>query len=616
MNRLIVSLSLLLALGWGCAAVKPDKSPTAAKPAVTTDTLAVDPAMVGRLDVAVDSAAALFVFGDIADFLSARDSLHNSIEALAASNPSLRSDPEFEEVLNNLADLDSMFGIQQNAHEHLRETDSLALAVQDWPEVDTTATDITISDDGDTLFPTIVNDRIDFWVRYFTGPGKERFARTLYRMQLYRPIVERILNELELPPELICVAMIESGFNLKARSRARAVGPWQFITGTARIYGLRVNWWYDERRDIVASTYAAGNYLKDLYGIWDSWPLALAGYNCGEYRVARAVAAHRTINFWKLRLPKQTERYVPKFLATLYILRDPEQYGFTIPDVEPIKFDEVKITDATDLKLIAKCANSTVDVLRDLNPSLKQWATPPKWEILVKVPDGTGEVCTAALKNIPPAERVTWRKHRIRQGETLSIIARKYGTTTSALKRLNGIRNAHRIRAGKYLIVPVHGGYAEVASAKPRYTNTRRNLDKEALEKYAARYAPPANHKRVVYRVKDGDTLGEIAEVFHTSARKLRAWNNLRYRSYIYPGQKLVVYVPESTDLAKLPSTAREAPNTTDYIRRSYTVKKGDTMYSISRQFKVSMVDLLSWNNKSRKSKIYPGQKIDVWQKK
>ncbi|MDH3214968.1 MAG: LysM peptidoglycan-binding domain-containing protein [Candidatus Krumholzibacteria bacterium] len=615
MSRILIWLSLIVALTWGCTSVGRHHPTSQPEAMAASDTLS--PHFLGELRVGVDSAAALFLFGDIADFLSARDSLNATLDSALTYYPSINFDPDLKDVLKSLADLDSMANILTTSHEHLNETDSLALSIEDWPEIDSTQSDISIHANGDTVFPTMRNDRIDFWIRYFTGPGKERFARTLYRMQLYRPTIERILNELELPNELICVAMIESGFNLKARSRARAVGPWQFIAGTARIYGLRVSWWYDERRDIVASTYAAGNYLKDLYGIWNSWPLALASYNCGEYRVARAVARHRTSNFWKLRLPKQTERYVPKFLAALYLLREPERHGFSIPDVEPIAFDEVTIKDATDVKLIARSANTSVEVLRDLNPSLLRWATPPKMEIRVKVPVGGGEVCARALERIPPEQRVTWRKHRIRHGETLSVIAGKYRTTVSALKRLNGIRNAHRIRAGKYLIVPIQGGFSDVASAKPRYTNKRRNLDKKALEKYAARYAPPTGHKRVVYRVKSGDTLGEIAEEFRTSARKLRAWNNLSYRSHIYPGQKLAIYVPEAFDVSKLPSTKQRKPNEKDYTRKSYTVKKGDTIYGISRKFNVKMGDVLAWNNRSgRNSRIYPGQTLDIWQKK
>jgi membrane-bound lytic murein transglycosylase D len=623
MRKLISCLSVGLAFLAACSSGGPQKrssDPSAGTSNANTSRLPAtfDPELVSRLDVAVDSAEALYVFGDIADFLAARDSLHDRVDELVAAYPALRSDPYFTQVLTDLADLDSMFIIQPSMHDLVRETDSLALAVQEWPE--TGRTPIRFSEDGDSIFPAMESDRIDFWIRYFTGPGRERFDRSLYRMQLYRPTVDRILDELQLPRELICVALIESGFHLKAKSRARAVGPWQFISGTARIYGLRVDWWYDERRDIIASTYAAGNYLKDLYGIWNDWPLALAAYNCGEYRVARALASQRTNDFWKLRLPKQTERYVPKFLATLYILREPAKYGFTVPDVEPIKFDQVAVKDATDIKLIAESAGTTVEVVQELNPSLLQWATPPQMEILVKVPAGSGDSCTTVLASMPPEERITWRKHRVRSGETLSLIADQYGTSVSALKRLNGIHNAHMIAVGRYLIVPMQGGSggsAEVASTStPQYTNRRRNLNKEALDSYAARYAPPANHKRVVYVVKDGNTLGEIAEMFRTSAGRLREWNNLQYRSYIYPGQKLVVYVPESFDVSRIPTTGSESLDASQYDVETYTVKRGDTMYSISQRYNVKMVDLLSWNNKSLNSKLYPGQVIEIWQKK
>jgi membrane-bound lytic murein transglycosylase D len=629
MRKLICCLSLGVLLLAACATTgRKTQSPEKSDPSVSAARSATmpDPELVARLDVAVDSTEALYAFGDIADFLVARDSLRTTVGELVASYPAILFDPYFKHVMRNLADLDSMFAIQPKSHEHLQETDSLALAVQEWPE--NGRTPIRFSTNGDTLFPMMESDRIEFWVRYFTGPGRERFERYLYRMQLYRPLVEQILDELQMPRELICVAIIESGFYLTAKSSARAVGPWQFISGTARIYGLRVDWWYDERRDIVASTYAAGNYLKDLYGIWNDWPLALAAYNCGEYRVARAVASQRTSDFWKLRLPKQTERYVPKFLATLYILRDPASYGFTIPDVEPIRFDQVTVKDATDIKLIAEAASTTVDVLRELNPSLLQWATPPKMEIKVKVPVGSGDSCAVALANLPPEERMTWRKHRVQTGQTMSSIAAQYGTSVSALQRLNGINNAHRISAGSYLVVPMQGGGGgEITAAStdpsgtstPQYTRKRRNLDKNTLESYAARYAPPANHKRIVYVVKHGNTLGEIAEKFNTSAGRLREWNNLSHRSYIYPGQKLTVYVPESFEVAEVSQESpviTAQPDESDYDVQTYTVRQGDSMYSISQRYNVKMVDLLSWNNKSMQSKLYPGQVIEIWQKK
>ena len=613
MPRAVTALSLVVFLCFGCTQTAKDVHTNVDDPLATSESTSDE---LGQIQAGVDAAAALYDFGDIADFLAVRDSLRMQLEQIAGSYPSMRSEPEFNRILESLDDLDSLDIVQTYSRRTMDTEDSLALAMEEWPDLDSTQVEVGALSFSDTLFPYFMNDRIEFWIRYFTGPGKERFARSLYRMQLHRPVVEQVLTELELPHELICVGLIESGFHLKARSRARAVGPWQFVAGTARIYGLRVNWWYDERRDIVASTYAAGNYLSDLYSIWSSWPLALAAYNCGEYRVARAVARHKTDNFWKLRLPKQTERYVPKFLATLYILRDPEAYGFTMPKIEPVKFDEVTIEDATDIKVIAEAASTTVDVLRDFNPALLRWTTPPKMEISVKVPVGSGSVCKQRLDAIPPSERVTWRKHRIRQGETLSRIAGRYGTSVPALKELNGIRNAHRISAGTYLIVPIQGSFHEVASSKPEYKTKRRNVNKKALEEYAKRYEPPSNHKRVIYVVKDRDTLGEIAEVYRTRASKIRAWNDLAYRSYIYPGQKLVIYVPDSFDLSKVQSAPSAKPRETDHYMTKYTVRKGDTIYSISKRYNVSMADLLAWNNKTSRSVIYPGQNLEIWQKK
>ncbi|UCH85365.1 MAG: LysM peptidoglycan-binding domain-containing protein [Candidatus Latescibacterota bacterium] len=621
MPKIIVACFIALFVSWGCASSPPPATDPSTGQSAVSETALPDPDLIGHYKEGVDSAAALYDFGDIADFVNTRDSLRWSIEALAVSYPALRDLPEFRQIVTGLNDLDSLFESNGFEHRYLDEIDSLALSFESWPEIDQTQSGTGPAADDDSPIPVLANERIDFWLRYFTGPGKDRFERSIYRMHLYKPTVDDILAELGLHGDLIAVALIESGFNLKARSRARAVGPWQFISGTARIYGLRVTWWYDERRDIIASTYAAGNYLKDLHGIWNDWLLALAAYNCGEYRVARAIARQKTTDFWKLDLPKQTERYVPKFLAALYILQDPDKYGVTIPEVEPVKFDLVRVQDATDLKAIARSADTSVDHLQDLNPSILRWCTPPRTEIDVKVPVGKGTQCAQKLSEIPPEERITWRRHRIRKGETLSQIARAYGTSTAALKDMNGLRSAHRIRAGRSLIVPIQGTHTEVAasssppSSKPQYRDKHRSIDRDALEKYAKRYAPPANHKRVVYRVKDGDTLGEIAEVFHTSARRIRGWNNLSYRSYIYPGQKLVIYVPESFDVTGIAIGVPQKPSGDGYVRQTYTVVKGDTFYSISRRFGVGVADLLAWNGKSSRSTIYPGQTLEIWKK-
>jgi membrane-bound lytic murein transglycosylase D len=546
-------------------------------------------------------------------FFATRDSLVADVNRYIRQHPHAETDASFARILERLGGLDTLSFEIRDSH-NMSYEDSLALSFADWPEIDIELDDGVIFNKYTSVFPDISNSRIDFWINYYTGPGKERFERAVYRMELHRPVVEKILDELDLPPELICVALIESGFSMKAVSRARAVGPWQFIHGTAKLYGLRVNWWYDERRNIVASTYAAGNYLKDLHSIWGDWYLALAAYNCGEYRVARAVGRHRTDNFWHLRLPKQTQRYVPKFLAVLYILRDPDRYGIRLPEAEPIEFDEVRITDATDLSTIARCAGTSLKTLRDLNPECLRWTTPPKTEIMLKVPKGSGESCAANLAMIPPEERVTWTRHRVKRGETLSAISRKYGVSISSMKTLNNIRNAHRIHEGQMLIVPLQGHHAEVASSKPQYKTKSRNINKQALERYAQRSAPPKGYKEVVYVVRQHDTLGQIAEDYHTSARRLRAWNDLSYRRYIYPGQKLLIYVPESFDEPVHASV--NTPDRSQFVKHTHVVKKGESFYSISKTYNISLDELLAWNNKSPRSVIYPGDVLQIWKKK
>lgn len=563
-----------------------------------------------------DSVVALYESGNSDDFMTALDSLRQDLRFnLDKSAPNER-DPYVADLLFELERLDSLAISIDYQHRYLSEVDSLALLSMEWPEEDPLGEAALSNSIHDPAFPELDNQRIRFWIEYFTGPGKERFERTLARMQLHKKTVDDILTELDMPKPLICVALIESGFVMEARSYAKAVGPWQFIPGTARLYGLRVNWWMDERCDIVASTYAAANYLRGLYDIWDSWFLALASYNCGEYRVARAVQRHKSDNFWQLELPKQTERYVPKFLAALYIVRNPEKYGITVPEIEPLEFDAVTVKDATDLKLIADLADTDLQVVKELNPALLRYCTPPQTEMDVKVPKGKGTLCAQRLAEIPPEKRITWRQHTIRPGETLSQISKKYGTSITALKQLNGIKNSHKIRAGKMLIVPTQGGYVALASSKPSYKDARRSIDKEALEKYAKRSAAPSDHKKVIYTVKQHDTLGEIAEVYHTSARKLRLWNNLYYRSYIFPGQKLVIYVPPSFTAPAQHAAAPALPPSDRYSKSVYTVKKGDTLYRIAERHGVRVSDLLAWNKKKGRSTIYPGEKLNIYREK
>ncbi|MCI0453359.1 MAG: LysM peptidoglycan-binding domain-containing protein, partial [Candidatus Latescibacteria bacterium] len=553
---------------------------------------------------------------DVAGFLSARDSLLSDVNDFIRDHPHAEQDPDFVRLLNSLSALDTLVVNQPRVPLYSAIDDSLALAARPWPEVDAAAAEeARLFAVSDSLFPFIDSPRVDFWISYFTGPGRERFERAMYRMETHRPTVEAILAEKGLPHELICIAFIESGFAMKAVSSARAVGPWQFINGTARRYNLRVNWWFDERCDIVASTYAAANYLTDLYGIWGDWFLAFAAYNCGEYRVARQVARQKTANFWQLDLPLQTERYVPKFLAALYIMRNPEKYGFTIPTVEPNRFDLVTVSVPTDLDVIARSAGTSTEVIRDMNPQLKRGATPPMMEVHVKVPQGAGDACMAALANLPPSERVAWTEHKVKKGETLSHIAGKYGTSVDALRDTNNLKRSSVLRIGQIVVVPVPGGsYAEAASSKPTYMNPRSSgVDRQALERYAQRAAAVPSGNKVIYRVKSGDTLSEIAERFGTSVSRIRSWNNLSRRRHIYSGQRLAIYTNRSAPAeVASPAAGPAPPPSGDVTKLTHVVTRGESLFSISRQYNVGIQALMAWNNRGS-SMIKAGERLVIY---
>lgn len=458
----------------------------------------------------------------------------------------------------------------------------------------------------------VMNWRTEHWIRYFTGRGRGHFARWLERVEIYRGIIEPILVAAEMPRDLVFLAVIESGLNLNARSSAKATGPWQFMAGTGRRFGLRQNWWIDERIDIIASTYAAANYMKFLYGLFGSWELALASYNAGEYRVADAISRQKTDDYWRLRLPSQTVWFVPKFMAALEIGRNPSAYGFEIPGgVEPLRFDIISIDRSTDLKHIAAGAGCTVAAIKALNPALKRWATPPGMEIELKVPRGTAEKVLTALAAIPSEQRVSWHRHPVARGETLSRIAARYEISQAELKRINGITNPHRIREGAVLMIPVRD--METASAeicRPRYEETP-DLPKQITIR---QYAPPAGHTKIVYTVRDRDTLSQIAGRHGVSLAALRRWNNMRFESVIHPGDNLVLYLPGvASSGARNPQEDNSIPPGDGKRRLEHVVQRGETLSSISRRYSTTISAILSWNTGVKRDRLYPGDQLTIW---
>ena len=391
-------------------------------------------------------------------------------------------------------------------------------------------TKFIVVDDRDGHIPLVRNKQVDQFITYFTKPkGRKQFAIWLKRYEEYKNLILPILKEHEMPEELMVLAMIESGLNPKAYSRANASGMWQFIYSTGKNYGLKRDWYIDERRDIIKATHAACEYLKDLNEQFDNWYLALAAYNCGARRVSRASRLHQTYDFWQMHsLPRESRNYIPYYLAAAIIAKSPENYGFEVPKVKPFEYEEVVLENSADLAVLARVAGIKVKILRNYNPELRQSATPTDSPYLLKLPKGKKEQFLARWNSIPESERFApqFVVHRVRYGESLWTISKKYGASIHDIAAVNKLRNRHKIKVGNKLKIPMKG-------AALRTWGTKDN-------------GGPAGHYKVTYKVKRGDTLGQIAEDYKTSASKIRRWNRLKYgSSLIYPGQKLKIWVKE-----------------------------------------------------------------------
>ncbi len=288
----------------------------------------------------------------------------------------------------------------------------------------------------------------------------ERFKRYLGRSTRYLRMMKNILREEGVPEDIAYLPLIESGFYTHAYSRSRASGPWQFIKGTGKRYGLKIDWWVDERRDPVKSTYAAARYLRDLHEMFDSWSLALAGYNAGEGKIKRALKVTKAKDFWSvmrtMSIKRETFNYVPKFIAARQIALDPESYGFrNIPYQKDFTYDEVTIEFPMSLDVIAKAAGCDEKTVKDLNPELRRWSTPPVDKYSLKVPRGSRETFLANLPKIPEAQRITVKVHIVRSGDTVSQIAHRYGVSQRSIITYNRLSQRALIRPGQRLIIPV-----------------------------------------------------------------------------------------------------------------------------------------------------------------
>ncbi len=376
---------------------------------------------------------------------------------------------------------------------------------------------------ADTDIPMVMNEKVQYFIRYFSDIQHDIFAKWLERSEQYIPQMKKILKDNGLPVDLVYMALIESGFNTHAMSRRSACGPWQFIRSTARLYHLKVNWWVDERRNPEKSTLAAARYLKNLYDTFGSWYLAEAAYNAGPLKVLWAMRKQKTDNFWKLAehryLKRETRDYVPKLIAAAMIAKSPATFGFTgLTYEKQIQDDTVVLSHQIDLHVAARLAGTTYAVIKNLNPELLRWATPPVPAYALNIPAGTKKTFTEALDNMPRRELFSYKRYPIRRGDTLYVIAREYGVPVRELRTMNHIWNVRAIRPGRNIIIPVSPYSHRRAISYAKRTRTINT----SYTGYSSRY--------IYYRVKQGDTLWDIAHKFDVTISRIRFSNRLRGR--------------------------------------------------------------------------------------
>ena len=445
--------------------------------------------------------------------------------------------------------------------------------------------------------PQISNAQVEAHLKWYSN-HQTHIDRVTERSQRYLHYVVSELESNNMPLELALLPMIESSYDPFAYSRAKAAGLWQFVSGTGKNFGLKQDWWYDGRRDVVASTDAAIRYLQRLHNMFDNdWLLALAAYNSGEGRVRRAIEKNRKAgkptDFWSLSLPKETRSYVPNLLALSQIIRTPETYSISLHDIpnNPY-FTKINLDSQIDLMQAARLADIDLTELQHLNAGYNRWLTAPSGEHVLLVPVADAENFTNQLDNMPKLPPISWSEHKVVKGDVLGSIARHYKTTVDAIKSVNRLKN-NNIRIGQVLLVP------SAAITMPEYTTSEDLM-------YGYGKKKPGSGTQY-HTVRPGDNLWTIARRYDTNVNAIARLNNISTKTLLKPGQKLLV----SNKANVIVDKTVVAENGLQKL--VYRIQRGDTLYSIANRFRLSTNDILSWNSVKDASYIHPGQSLTLY---
>jgi peptidoglycan lytic transglycosylase D len=442
-----------------------------------------------------------------------------------------------------------------------------------------------------------VKEKIAWFAR-----NQDYMDRVSDRAQPYLFYIISKLKERNMPLDLALLPIVESAYHPFAYSPSRASGIWQFIPATGKRFGMKQNWWYDGRRDIIAATDGALDYLQSLHKRFNgNWFHALAAYNAGEGNVEKAIRrnkkAGKRIDFWSLRLPRETRSYVPSLLAVAEVLRNNAKYNISFKTI-PNKphFESINVDSQIDLATVSKLSGLTMDEVYTLNPGFNRWATDPNGPHRVLIPSDKANAFKQKLASLPKSERISWKQHNIREGESLSQIAARYQTSVTALKGINRLKGS-RIRAGRSLLIPTakeSSKYYTLSADARKFKGLKRTGD----------------GKRYVYSVKRGDNLWDIGRHYGISVRQLTQWNGISRKSLLKPRQKLTVWVKQDKNNKEGNLIKAVANNTSS--KNAYIVKQGDSLWLIARKFDIHVKDLLKWNKLKKGKHLQPGQSLIV----